>query len=158
MNIEGMLVKISKTFDFDAAHWLPGVPEGHKCRRMHGHTYRVELMFQGTIDERGMVLDYAEIADAWEPIRKVLDHHILNEIPGLENPTTEYLAPWIAAQFAVGMRAWHVGRTWLLRAVRVYESSTTWCEVEFSPALYNTSVLPEREWISPPYGRKEVKP
>lgn len=117
-----MKVTISKTFDFDAAHFLPKVPEDHKCRRMHGHTYRAEVICAGELDERGMVCDYAEIAVAWAPIHDMLDHRVLNEIPGLENPTTEILAPWILER--LGMRS--------LVAVRVYESSTTWCEARRS--------------------------
>lgn len=114
-----MTVTIAKTFDFDAAHYLPKVDPGHKCGRMHGHTYRVEVICEGEIDERGMVVDYAEIAVAWAPINQVLDHHTLNEIPGLENPTTEILAPWILDRLE-GLPC--------VVAVRVYESSTTYCE------------------------------
>lgn len=111
------MVTICKSFDFDAAHWLPLVAAHHKCHRMHGHTYRVEVIVCGEIDERGMVCDYAEIAEAWVPIHAEIDHRCLNEIPGLENPTTEILAPWILARLPMATR------------VRVYESSTTWCEV-----------------------------
>lgn len=116
-----MRVTISKTFDFDAAHFLPNVEEGHKCRRLHGHTYRVEIVCAGEIDRRGMVLDYAEIAAAWKPVEVVLDHYLLNNIAGLENPTTEVLAPWIMARLVDALPQ--------LVAVRVYESATTWCEV-----------------------------
>lgn len=116
-----MKVRISKTFDFDAAHRLPNVPEGHKCGRMHGHTYRVEVMLEGEPDHRGFVVDYAEIAEAWKPIEHVLDHHTLNDVPGLENPTTEILAPWILERFSRSLPE-TVG-------VRVFESSTTYCEV-----------------------------
>lgn len=122
-----MNVTISKRFDFDAAHFLPKVPEDHKCRRMHGHTYVVELICTGPLDERGFVLDYAELAAAWAPLGLVLDHRVLNEIPGLENPSTEVLAPWIARRLASFLPS--------LVRVRVYESSTTWCEVDVSEAL-----------------------
>ena len=115
-----MKVTISKEFDFDAAHFLPRGPEGHKCRRMHGHTYRAEIICEGEVDERGMVLDYAEIAAAWAPIHALIDHRVLNEIEGLENPTTEILAPFILAALVDALPT--------LVAVRVYESSTTWCE------------------------------
>lgn len=117
-----MKVRISKKFDFDAAHWLPSVPVEHKCRRLHGHTYVVEVICEGELDERGMVLDYAEIAEAWkERVDVFLDHRCLNEVRGLENPTTEVLAPWILARMQETLE--HVV------GVRVYESSTTWCEV-----------------------------
>lgn len=125
-------VRISKEFDFDAAHRLPNVPEGHKCGRMHGHTYRVELVFGGVVNEHsGMLFDYADIAAAWEPIGKTLDHYVLNEIPGLENPTTEVLAHWIMEKFKANNDRGAGGDLWrALRRVRVYESSTTWCDVE----------------------------
>lgn len=116
-----MNVTISKTFDFDAAHRLTCVPKGHKCRRLHGHTYRVEVILYGPTDSRGMVVDYAEIAKAWKPIHKLLDHRYLNRIAGLENPTTEVLAPFIARRLARSLPQ--------LAAVKVYESSTTWCGV-----------------------------
>ena len=111
------MVTICKAFTFDAAHFLPNVPDGHKCKRMHGHTYRVEIVCAGELDARGMIVDYAEIAESWAPLHEALDHRLLNEIPGLENPTTEILAPWILTQFVK-----------TVVAVRVYESSTTWCE------------------------------
>lgn len=117
------MVTIAKTFDFDAAHFLPKVAEGHKCARLHGHTYRVEIRVAGELDARGMVCDYAEIAVAWAPIHDVLDHRCLNEVPGLENPTTEVLAPWILERLLCN------GRGLPVVSVRVYESSTTWCEV-----------------------------
>lgn len=114
------MVTISKTFDFDAAHFLPKVVPGHKCARLHGHTYRVEIRCEGELDERGMVCDYAEIEQAWMPLHEALDHRLLNEVPGLENPTTEVLAPWILRRMeSSGLP---------VCAVRVYESSTTWCE------------------------------
>lgn len=116
-----MTVTISKMFDFDAAHWLPNVEDGHKCKRLHGHTYRVEVGCSGIIDRRGMVVDYAEIADAWKPVENELDHRLLNDIPGLENPTTEVVAPWIMAKLVAALPR--------LSFVRVYESATTWCEV-----------------------------
>ena len=116
-----MMVSIAKRFDFDAAHFLPNVPDGHKCKRMHGHTYWVELVFHGEPDARGMVLDYAEIAAAWAPLNDLLDHRVLNEIPGLENPTTELLAPWICERLVEKLQT--------LSSVKVFESSTTWCEV-----------------------------
>ena len=81
---------------FDSAHWLPNVPADHKCRRLHGHTYRIRMEFDGEVGEQtGWVFDYAEIKSLWEPIKLRLDHHCLNEIFGLENPTCERIAEWI---------------------------------------------------------------
>lgn len=116
------MVTICKQFNFDAAHFLPNVEDGHKCKRLHGHTYRVDVICRGPIDARGMVCDYAEIAAAWMQIDMLLDHRLLNDVPGLENPTTEVLSPWILAE----IRKW--SRDLPIIGVRVYESSTTWCE------------------------------
>lgn len=91
-----MRVRLVKGFDFEAAHWLPCFPEGHKCRRMHGHSFRVEVVVEGEVpDGRGYLIDYGDIKNAIAPIRDRLDHYCLNEIEGLENPTSEVIAVWI---------------------------------------------------------------
>lgn len=88
--------RITKSFTFDAAHWLPEVPTDHKCRRLHGHTYEIVVGLEGELDARlGWVLDYGEVSRAVDPVVRELDHHCLNEIPGLENPTAEVLAVWL---------------------------------------------------------------
>jgi 6-pyruvoyltetrahydropterin/6-carboxytetrahydropterin synthase len=93
---EGFEVELIKEFRFEAAHRLPMVPEGHKCARLHGHSFRFEIHVRGPVDPRsGWLIDYGEISDAVRPVRKELDHQYLNEIPGLENPTSEVLAAWI---------------------------------------------------------------
>jgi 6-pyruvoyltetrahydropterin/6-carboxytetrahydropterin synthase len=87
---------IFKSFTFEAAHRLPNVPEGHKCARLHGHSFRVEVHVSGNVGaETGWVMDFADIKAAFDPIRDRLDHRFLNEIAGLENPTSEMLAKWI---------------------------------------------------------------
>ncbi|HCF94716.1 MAG TPA: 6-carboxytetrahydropterin synthase QueD [Verrucomicrobia bacterium] len=89
-------MELIKEFRFEAAHRLPMVPEGHKCARLHGHSFRFEIHVRGPVDPRsGWLIDYGEISDAVRPVRKELDHQYLNEIPGLENPTSEVLAAWI---------------------------------------------------------------
>ena len=75
---------------------LPNAPEGHKCRRLHGHSFRVEVHISGPVSpEQGWVQDFADIAEAFQPVHATLDHNYLNDIAGLENPTSENLARWI---------------------------------------------------------------
>lgn len=91
-----MHIQLSKSFRFEAAHSLPTFPEGHKCRRLHGHSFVVEVVVEGDVDAaKGYLIDYGDVKAATEPIRARLDHCHLNEIEGLENPTAEMLAAWI---------------------------------------------------------------
>lgn len=91
-----MRMELRKTFQFEAAHLLPELPKSHKCRRLHGHSFVVEVVIEGECDPKlGWLMDYADISAAFNPILERLDHYYLNEIPGLENPTSENLAAWI---------------------------------------------------------------
>ena len=90
------VIEVVKDFRFEAAHFLPNVPEGHKCRRIHGHSFRGEVAVRGPIDPKlGWLIDFADLKKVVDPIVARLDHYLLNEIPGLENPTSEILAMWI---------------------------------------------------------------
>lgn len=87
---------VFKTFTFEAAHVLPNVPKGHKCARLHGHSFRVEVHVSGEVgDDTGWVMDFADIKQATDPVRDALDHRYLNDIEGLENPTSENVARYI---------------------------------------------------------------
>jgi 6-pyruvoyltetrahydropterin/6-carboxytetrahydropterin synthase len=89
-------VELFREFTFEAAHRLPRVPEGHKCGRLHGHSYRIEVHLHGDVDPvTGMVIDFAEIKRSFQPLMDQLDHHYLNEVDGLDNPTSENLAQWV---------------------------------------------------------------
>ena len=89
-------MELRKTFHIEAAHRLPHVPVGHKCARLHGHSFTIEVVLEGPVGAlTGWVMDYAEIKEAFKPIYDRLDHNYLNEVPGLENPTSENLALWV---------------------------------------------------------------
>lgn len=92
----GTWVRLVRQFTFEAAHRLPNAPSGHKCRRLHGHSFSVELVCEGEIDPKtGWLLDFGEIKRLFSPLLEQLDHRYLNEVRGLENPTAENVARWI---------------------------------------------------------------
>ncbi len=89
-------MELRKSFQIEAAHRLPKVPPGHKCGRMHGHSFVIEIVVEGPVNPvLGWVMDYADIKAAFRPLYDQLDHNLLNDLPGLENPTSESLAVWI---------------------------------------------------------------
>lgn len=117
---EPPIVELQADFGFEAAHRLPNVPPEHMCARLHGHSYRVRLTVVGPVEPgTGWVVDYADIAAAFEPLRRELDHHCLNDIRGLENPTSELLALWIWERIRPRLRQ--------LRAVEVRETAQLGC-------------------------------
>ncbi|MHB1951229.1 MAG: 6-carboxytetrahydropterin synthase QueD [Acidiferrobacteraceae bacterium] len=116
-------MEIFKVFHIEAAHRLPNVPVGHKCARLHGHSFRVELHVRGPLHpEQGWVMDFADLKRAFEPVRERLDHRYLNEVPGLENPTSEHLARWIWSELKPSLAA--------LARVVVHETCTAGCSYE----------------------------
>lgn len=116
-----MHVQLSKSFTFEAAHALPTFPADHKCRRLHGHSFRVEVHVAGEVDPAlGYLVDFGRISAACEPLRERLDHRYLNEIEGLENPTAENLARWIWERLRSELP--------LLAAVVIHETCTSRCE------------------------------
>ena len=89
-------MEIFKKFTIEAAHRLPNLPEQHKCRRLHGHSFGIEIHVSGSLTPKeGWIMDFADVTRAFQPLYDQLDHHYLNDIPGLENPTSEILAQWI---------------------------------------------------------------
>lgn len=105
-------MEIFREFTFEAAHQLPDVPEGHKCGRLHGHSYRVEVRVSGPVDDAaGWVMDFGEIKAHFAPLLDQLDHSYLNEIDGLTNPTSENLARWIWDRLALPVSAVTVRET-----------------------------------------------
>ncbi len=99
-----MPIELVKDFRFEAAHFLPGAPEGHKCRRIHGHSFRGEVSVRGEVDPvTGWVVDFADLKRAVDPVVLRLDHYMLNDIEGLENPTSEIVAMWIWNKLAASI-------------------------------------------------------
>ena len=114
------VVELVKDFRFEAAHWLPNVAVGHKCRRVHGHSFRGEVAVRGPLDPQfGWVIDFADLKRAVDPLVARLDHYTLNEIPGLENPTAELLAIWIWREL--------IGPLPMLHRVTIEETCTSRC-------------------------------
>jgi 6-pyruvoyltetrahydropterin/6-carboxytetrahydropterin synthase len=107
-------------FKFEAAHRLPNVPSDHKCSRLHGHSYQVQVHVEGPVDpQAGWIIDFGNIKDACKPVIAQLDHYYLNEIPGLENPTSERLAAWIWNELSSSLP--------MMSAVMVRETCTSGC-------------------------------
>jgi 6-pyruvoyltetrahydropterin/6-carboxytetrahydropterin synthase len=116
-----MVVRLSKSFRFEAAHDLPTFPEGHKCRRLHGHSFRFDVFVEGEVEkEKGYLIDYGEIKRVVDPIVRRLDHFYLNEIEGLSNPTSEVIAKWIWDQVKPVLP--------MLVSIVVHETCTSTCE------------------------------
>ena len=113
-------MEIYKAFTIEAAHRLPNLPESHKCYRLHGHSFKIEVHVTGEVDQNtGWIMDFADISAAFKPLFERLDHHYLNEIEGLENPTSENLARWIWRQLKPTLP--------LLSSVIVKETCTAGC-------------------------------
>ena len=113
-------MKIYKEFTFEAAHRLPNVPSGHKCARLHGHSFRCSVHLEGPVgDDTGWVQDFGDVSEVLKPLLERLDHRFLNEVEGLSNPTSEHLARWIWRQLKPTLP--------LLFRVVVSETCTTGC-------------------------------
>ncbi len=117
-----------KDFSFEAAHRLPNVPPDHKCARLHGHSFQVRVSVDGPVDAHsGWVIDFADLKAVAKPVIDSLDHRYLNEIPGLENPTSEVVAVWLWRRLKEALPS--------LAAIEVRETCTTGC-------IYRGEVVP----------------
>jgi 6-pyruvoyltetrahydropterin/6-carboxytetrahydropterin synthase len=115
-----MRMRLEHDLRFESAHWLPQVPAGHRCRRVHGHSYQLTVVVEGAVDPAmGWVVDYATIQAAVEPVVGALDHRLLNELPELENPTSEAIAAWIWRRLAPALPG--------LVELRLHETHDTRC-------------------------------
>lgn len=116
-------MKISQAFRFEAAHRLPNVPKTHRCHRLHGHSYRVEVQLDGPVNpQTGFVVDFFDLEEAFAKITAALDHRCLNEVAGLENPTAENIAVWVWDRLRADLPD--------LSSVRVYETIECWAEYD----------------------------
>lgn len=116
-------MRVFREFRFEAAHRLPDAPPGHKCRRLHGHSYRLIVWVEGLIQsETGWVMDFAEIRKAVDPLVEKLDHEYLNEIEGLEKPTAEVIARWTWRKLKPALPG--------LSRLELYETSKCGCVYE----------------------------
>ncbi len=115
-----MTVRVFSTYHFEAAHHLPLVPDGHKCKRLHGHTYVLHVSVAGAVDAQGFVIDFASLDAVVNPLVEQLDHRNLNEIEGLDNPTSEVIALWFKKRIAAALP--------FDPTIRLYETPRHWVE------------------------------
>jgi 6-pyruvoyltetrahydropterin/6-carboxytetrahydropterin synthase len=116
-----MSVEITRRYHFESAHWLPGVPETHKCHRIHGHNYEVEITIRGDPDPKtGFVIDFWDLDKIVWPLIDRIDHRLLNDIVGLSNPTAEFIGVWFHTELSNKIK---------VRKVRVYETKDCWADV-----------------------------
>lgn len=117
---------VTRRYTFEAAHFLPKVPDGHKCKRPHGHNYEIDVSIYGSVDEVGFVIDFWDLDKIVEPLVAMVDHRMLNDIAGLENPTAEYIGRW----FVDGIKNnWPAELRCSLMIVRIYETKNCWVDV-----------------------------
>ena len=118
-----MKVRLVREYRFEAAHRLPRVPDGHKCARLHGHSFKIELAIAGPVNaDTGWFIDYGDLDALWQPIHERVDHNYLNEVEGLENPTSEVLARWVWDRLRPDLPS--------LVRVTVHETCDARCEYE----------------------------
>ena len=115
-----MKYELKQHFQIESARFLPNLPSTHPCARLHGHSFKIVLTLLGDLDTKvGWVMDYNEISFAMKPLLIEIDHRVLNEVPGLENPTSELLAKWIYDRM--------IKKIPILKNVTIAETSATEC-------------------------------
>jgi 6-pyruvoyltetrahydropterin/6-carboxytetrahydropterin synthase len=115
------MTTITRRYHFESGHWLPGVPEEHKCHRLHGHNYVIEITVSGSVDlKTGFIIDFWDLDKIVQPIIDRIDHRVLNDIVGLNNPTAENIAAWFLERLSSNG----------VSAVRVYETIDCWADVK----------------------------
>lgn len=118
-----MPLQITRRYHFEAAHWLPGVPETHKCHRIHGHNYHMDVTVEGMQDNKtGFIVDFWDLDTIIEPIIKRVDHYMLNDVAGLENPTAENIARWFYGEL------FNSPLNQCLKSIRIYETLDCWAD------------------------------
>lgn len=120
------MISISRRYHFEAAHLLPNVPDGHRCKRLHGHNYEMEVKVIGGLNETGFIIDFWDLDKVVQPIIDRVDHRYLNDIEGLENPTAELIAFWFLVQMrrALAPEDGSMG----VSAVRIFETKDCWAD------------------------------
>src|SRR5262245_3513986 len=121
-------VTVVRRYHFESAHFLPKVREGHKCKRMHGHNYEMEVAIQGEVAEDGFIIDFWDLDEIVDPIVKMVDHRTLNDIEGLENPTAELIACWFLAKIDNELNQMVTPKTsgLTIEYVKIYETKDCW--------------------------------
>lgn len=133
-----MSVTITRRYSFEAAHFLPKVRDDHKCKRMHGHNYEIEVKVSGRLEEDGFIIDFWSLDDVVNPIIAQVDHRVLNEVEGLENPTAEFIGIWFFQMIAHALQevGGHLAK---IENIRVYETKDCWADASRAPDLYRFS-------------------
>ena len=122
---------VTRRYHFEAGHWLPKVRDGHKCKRPHGHNYELEVTIGGTVGNDGFIIDFWDLDDVVSPLIADIDHRMLNEIDGLQNPTAENIALWFLDRLVWALPPRHdrPGGPTSIHSVLVYETKDCWAKV-----------------------------
>lgn len=118
------MLTVTRRYHFESAHFLPKVPEGHKCARLHGHNYEMEVTVSGSMQAEGWIIDFFDMDKIVKPIIDLVDHRCLNIVEGLDNPTVENIAPWFFEKIKLAVCLLPI----ICQKIRVYETKDCWAE------------------------------